>query len=297
MEASVTVMIHFRTLTSLRLGYFLGFFPPSKLPGRANSASSAKATMSVRGLHCSLGNNLLQDLLRRLLDPISGLPPPSAPLAPVDIALLDASNQLSSVPSNLFSNLARETEFNALCPLDDGAPDEIKISCAHNLDIRLAAIHDHDRSVSSSPAIPEIRLEPDELSQREATLFSSKSWTVGNAHQKHTTRLLRLLYLHASVNSGNLSPYIASLLVPLYVVLNQEVEPEELAHVEADTFWLFEAMVGEFAELEDEEGGNIWMKNFSQRLAWADGDLFNDLVSYKIRWLLLPLMFDDNLTS
>lgn len=199
----------------------------------------------------------------------------------VDVALLDASNQLFGVPSSLFSGLAREAEFSALCPLDDSASDEIKILCAHNLDIRLALIRDRDRSVLSSPATPEIRLEPDEPSQQDTTLLSSsKSWTVGNAHQKHITGLLRLLYLHASINSGNLSPYIASLLVPLYAVLNQEVEPEELAHVEADTFWLFEAMIGEFSELEDEEGGNICMKNFSQRLAWADGDLFNDLVSY-----------------
>jgi hypothetical protein len=249
--------------------------------------------MSVRAFNCLFcANHRLQDLLRRLLNPFSNLPPPSTPPVPVDIALLDASNQLSGVPPSLFSGLARETEFSSLCPLDDNAPDEIKILCARNLDIRLAAIRDRDQSVSSSPATPEIRLEPDEFSQRETTLLSSSnSRTVGNTHQKHITGLLRLLYLHASVNSGNLSPYIASLLVPLYAVLNQEVEPEELAHVEADTFWLFEAMVGEFAELEDEEGGNICMKNFSQRLAWADDDLFNDLVSYRINWLFLLLMY------
>jgi hypothetical protein len=76
-------------------------------------------------------------------------------------------------------------------------------------------------------------------------------------------------------------------------VLNHEVELEDLAHVEADTFWVFEAMVGEFSGLEDEEGGNICMKNFSHRLAWADGDLFNDLVSYR----MLPLMSDENSAS
>jgi hypothetical protein len=225
----------------------------------------------------------LQDLVRQLLKPFSNMPPPSRPLVPVDVALLDASNQLSGVPLALFSGLARGTEFSTFCPLDDSAPDEIKILCACNLDTRLAAIRDCEQSASSSPATPEIRLELDEVSKRETTLLSSSnSWTVGNAHQKHITALLRLLYLHASVNSGNPSPYIASLLVPLYAVLNQEVEPEDLAHVEADTFWLFEAIVGEFAELEDEDGGNVCMKNFSQRLAWADSDLFNDLVSYRV---------------
>lgn len=247
------------------------------------------------------------DLLCRLLDPFSILPPPSTPLLPVDTALLNASNQLSSVPSSLFSGLAHEAEFHELCPLDNSAPQEIKILCARNLDTRLAAIRDRGQSVSSSPATPEIRLEADEHSQQESTLLSSSSSrTVGNAHQKHVTALLRLLYLHTSVNSGNLSPYIASLLVPLYAVLNQEVEPEELAHVEADTFWLFETMVGEFAELEDEEGGNICMKNFSRRLAWADVDLFNDLQGkgldpalphYSYRWLAPLLTHTLPLTS
>ena len=209
-----------------------------------------------------------------------------------DLALLDASKQLSGVPFSLFSDLEREPEFSALCPLDENAPSEIKIGCAQNLDIRIKtlreALHLLGRPGSLSPATPEIRLESDmhgvdaSTSMRDmpTTLLSHKPYAAGTAHQKHATALLRLLYLHATINSGNLSPYIASLLVPLYTVLNREIEPEELAHVEADTFWLFEAIVGEFAELGDEEGGHIWMKNFSQRLAWADSDLFNSLVSY-----------------
>jgi hypothetical protein len=240
--------------------------------------------MSVRDLcHFLDVNYRLQDLLRRLLNAFSDLPPPSMPPISVDVALLDAANQLSSVPPSLFSDLAREPDFGGLCPLDDSAPDDIKILCARNLDMRLAVLRDRDRSAPSSPATPEIRLEEsDELSQRQTTLHSSKMRTIGNAHQKHIAALLRLLYLHVSINSGNLSPYIVSLLVPLYVVLNQEVEPEELAHAEADTFWLFEAMVGEFVELEDKEGGNLWMKNFSQRLAWIDDDLFTDLVGHNV---------------
>jgi hypothetical protein len=76
---------------------------------------------------------------------------------------------------------------------------------------------------------------------------------------------------------------MASLLIPLYSVLHQEVESPDVAHVEADTFWLFESMVGEFAELEDEEGGNDWMRRFSGRLQWADPELSADLVSVTLR--------------
>jgi hypothetical protein len=37
-------------------------------------------------------------------------------------------------------------------------------------------------------------------------------------------------------------------------------------------------MVGEFAELEDEEDGNLWMKKFGERVTWADGELAATLV-------------------
>jgi hypothetical protein len=37
-------------------------------------------------------------------------------------------------------------------------------------------------------------------------------------------------------------------------------------------------MVGEFADLEDEDGGNEWMRRFSDRLQWADPELSTDLV-------------------
>jgi hypothetical protein len=102
-------------------------------------------------------------------------------------------------------------------------------------------------------------------------------------HQKHFSALLRLLYVHVCLNPGNQSPHLPSLLVPLYSVLNQERDQQDVGHVEADTFWLFEAIIGEFAELEDEEGGNLWMKRLGERLAWADADLSANLVSTTVR--------------
>lgn len=62
----------------------------------------------------------------------------------------------------------------------------------------------------------------------------------------------------------------------------EEIEAEDLAHAEADTFWLFEAVLGEFSELEDEDGGNTWMSKFGERLSWADSDLKDNLVSHTI---------------
>ncbi|KAJ6596779.1 regulator of Vps4 activity in the MVB pathway-domain-containing protein [Mycena vulgaris] len=256
------------------------------------------------------------DLVRRLLQPFSELPPPSTPLKQLDASLFSVSKQLDRIPIGLFSGLNDEPERSGLCPLEESAPDEIKIPYANNLDVRLKAIQDRGSDVhASASAIPEIRLEsemdvtpeisvsaPESFSGRRQgvpkTLVTSKPYNSGDAHPKHLSALFRILYLHSMINPGNLSPHIPALLLPLYRVLNQEIESEDLAHVEADTFWLFEAMIGEFAELEDEEGGSIWMKKLGERLAWADSELAETLHAkgldpalphYSYRWLA-PLL-------
>ncbi|KAJ7285961.1 regulator of Vps4 activity in the MVB pathway-domain-containing protein [Mycena rebaudengoi] len=255
------------------------------------------------------------DLVRRLLKPFSDLPSPTTPLAPLDATLLAVSKQLARIPSGLFSGLNDEPpEHTGLCPLDEFAPEEIKITYADNLDTRIKSIQGRNSDPSASP-VPEIRLEedseptpeislsgPESFSRRRQnvpkTLVMSQSHKSGELHPKHQSALFRLLYLHSVINPGNLSPHIPALLVPLYSVLNQEIEPEDLEHVEADTFWLFESMVGEFAELEDEEDGNLWMKKFGERVTWADGELAATLHAkgldpalphYSYRWLA-PLL-------
>ncbi|KAJ7685069.1 regulator of Vps4 activity in the MVB pathway-domain-containing protein [Mycena polygramma] len=236
------------------------------------------------------------DLVRRLLKPFSDLPPPTNPLAQLDASLFSISKQLTRIPAGLFSCLSEEPEHSGLCPLDENAPETTKIPYANILDTRLKAIQDRD-SDSRIPAstIPEIRLEsdsgvtpeisvsaPESFSGRRRnvpkTLVTSKLFTSGDAHPKHISALFRILYLHSMINPGNLSPHIPALLVPLYSVLSQEIEAEDQSNVEADTFWLFEAMIGEFAELEDEEGGNLWMRKFGERVTWADSDLAESLL-------------------
>ena len=61
--------------------------------------------------------------------------------------------------------------------------------------------------------------------------------------------------------------------------MNEEADPSDLAHAEADTFWLFESLLREISELEEEEGGTLWMKRLGERLATADPELYEDLVS------------------
>ncbi|KAK0210640.1 regulator of Vps4 activity in the MVB pathway-domain-containing protein [Desarmillaria ectypa] len=253
------------------------------------------------------------DLVRRLLEPLNVPEPPTTPLSVLDTALENVSKQLSRVPPDLFACLVDEPESSPLCPLNDFCPEEARIFCASNLDRRLEAIK-AVQSPSASIDIPEIRLESEtetainedssqgtfsiRRSNIPPTLFVSKSLSEGKAHSKHMSALYRLLYIHSAINPGNLSPHIPNLLVPLYSVLTQEIEPEDIAHAEADTFWLFEAVVGEFSELEDEEGSTVWMKKFGDRLAWADSDLRYSLESkglspalphFSYRWLA-PLL-------
>lgn len=206
---------------------------------------------------------------------------------------MGVAKQLSRVPPNLYSHLEEEPESATSCPLDDDAADDIRIACADNLNSRLRLLA--GPSDPDPNATPEIRLEsdenntpqisvtaPDSLSTRRqnvpTTLLPSHAYGAGGAHRKHMSALVRLLYIHSVLNPANHSPHMASLLIPLYSVLNTEVEPDDLAHAEADTFWLFEAIVGEFSELEDEAEGNLWMKKFGERLSWADPELFADLV-------------------
>ena len=243
-------------------------------------------------------------------------------MSSTDQSLLDVFNDLSMVPPSLLVTLEEEPEACPQCPLDDSAPEDIKISCASNLDTRLQKIRakdskdgEDDSSAQDTPEIrldstpeirldstPEVRLEqpsptksrkkdgtpeislqpPDSPTSTHSglstTLLPSRPYSSFAAHNKHSSALLRLLYIHCCLNPANRSPQIGSLLVPIYAALVEEVDPEDLPHVEADAFWVFEAMVGEFSELEDEQNGTVWVQKLSERLQWADPELADDLV-------------------
>ncbi|KIO04161.1 hypothetical protein M404DRAFT_555619 [Pisolithus tinctorius Marx 270] len=248
------------------------------------------------------------DLVRRLLGPLSSLPPPTTPPARSDAVIIKVSESLFHLPFDLFSQLEDEPENSTLCPLDEEAEEAIKIDCARNLDVRLELIR-RGNTEPELQAIPEIRLEhevqaepPDQASgsdpsQKEGThttLFQAQSFVSPPAHRKHLSALFRLLYLHVCLNPANQAPHVPALLIPLYSALTREIEPADAAHAEADTFWLFEALVGELVELEDEQGGKVWMRRFSERLANADGELAENLHAksldpalphYSYRWL------------
>ena len=215
---------------------------------------------------------------------------------------MEAVKQLSRVPPNLYVLLEEDPEWVGISPLDKGASELIWIPCADNLDQRLDAIsHSDPGGIRDLNATPEIRIEtddipttpeisvtaPENLSDEApaapTTLVASRSFgTASNANTKHMSALVRLLYIHSCLNPAHRSPYIASLLIPLYSVLNMEIEAQDVAHAEADTFWLFEAMISEFSPLEDEAEGEatLWIKKLGDRVWWADSEFHTDLVSH-----------------
>ncbi|KAI0692386.1 regulator of Vps4 activity in the MVB pathway-domain-containing protein [Cytidiella melzeri] len=254
------------------------------------------------------------DLVRRLLEPIDSLPSPSTPLSRSDNSIVEISKELTHVPRGLFVKLEEEPEAVESCPLEPAASDDIRIPCAFALDTRLRLIREHESQESElllKEGVPEIRLESTPEIRLEGpvdvpgsptsthsaistTLLASRAYNSFGAHPKHASALLRLLYVHSSLNPAHRSPQIASLLVPLYSALADEADPEDTAHLEADAFWLFEAMIGEFSELEDSDGGEVWMRRLAQRASWADTELVEDLQAkgldpalphYSYRWL------------
>lgn len=207
-----------------------------------------------------------------------------------------------------------EPEQSSSCPLHDSALEGLKIACASALDSRLMALEDAEEEsigntsthstpsivldIGSPPTSPDTnefnqtQTQPQSIAQAQApspqrtlslsssSSLSPKSFRKIPAHHLHTSSLLRILYIHSSLNPGHQSPNNASLLVPLYGVLNEEAEPSEVAHAEADAFWLFETLVKEIAELDEEDGGIVWMKRFSERVSTVDNELYEDLVRH-----------------
>jgi len=239
----------------------------------------------------------LQDLARRLLEPFStGLPE-------LDDRLSEVFKELSGLPRDMFSQLDNEPEEFIQCPLNDEAPEDIRIPNARILESRLNEMN-FTTCESPRPGItlegeadvstPGISISNFDSGQPEdvavpKTLLHSRKCMFGTAHARHCSVLLRVLYLHNTINPANPSSHTASLLVPLYSAMLQEVETEHLGHVEADTFWLLESIVAELSHV-DEEGGQPWMTKLSQRLAWADYDLFSELVNALLLIVIVPLL-------
>lgn len=197
-----------------------------------------------------------------------------------------------------------KSTLSGKCPLDPTAPDNICISAASYLDERLSLLKgdgdvcetpeirletDLNGSDPASPTLPPPSSTPTRLASRRqrqpTTLLPSKAYNAPPVHRDHLSALFRLLYLHNTLNPAVQSPHVPWLLVPLYSALVGETDEDDVAHAEADTFWVFEALIGEMAEMEEEEGGKIWTRKLSERIRCADGELATSLVRVLLSFL------------
>ncbi|KAH6918696.1 regulator of Vps4 activity in the MVB pathway-domain-containing protein [Coprinopsis sp. MPI-PUGE-AT-0042] len=249
------------------------------------------------------------DLVRQLLEPYTSLPEPSTSAHPSDATLLNIVHHLSRIPRELFAHLEVALEGIPPCPLSEASDETIRIPHASALDKRLRALKDYaSTNTSSSPdeATPAISISnydssaPDTESTSVVEPTFPRAYRFGDAHPHHCSAILRLLFIHAAINPGQFSPHIPALLVPLYTALHLEVAPEELAHVEADTFWLFQEMVAEFSDVDEGEGSQKWMLKLDHALSQADPELHDSLrmkglrpslPHYSYRWLAPVLTY------
>ncbi|KAF9001872.1 regulator of Vps4 activity in the MVB pathway-domain-containing protein [Cyathus striatus] len=234
------------------------------------------------------------DLVETFLRPLLKLPNlnHTSPLMTSDQTLIHIHDHLSAVPAHLFELLSEEPDASYFDVLQGGE------TYSQALDTRWKYLHGRNSPNIFSSTIPEIRLEGEESVIRDddaSTFASSNIHRFGNCHALHCSALMRLLYIHASINPGHFSAYLPSLLIAMYSAIMQEVDPEELLHAEADTFWLFESLVGEISELDDEATQSTWLNRFSDRLSWADAELSEELnlvglspelPHYSIEWIL-----------
>ena len=191
---------------------------------------------------------------------------------------------MASVNSGLYVDLDNEPLLSSECPLNASSPEAIRIPFATCLEDRLR--QSATEAGITKQGTPEIRLEGDDADSVDpqsnghgsSTLHASLAQLLP-AHPGHASALLRLLYIHASLHPESNSPHTASLLVTLYSVMNQEVEPSEVTHIEADTFWLLQLLCTTLSEIEDEDGAE-WMKKINARLASVDVPLLERLVSH-----------------
>lgn len=58
----------------------------------------------------------------------------------------------------------------------------------------------------------------------------------------------------------------------------QEIEPADLAHAEADTFWVLNELWADLGQLSVGEEVPRWLRTLGERLSWADPELDRELV-------------------
>jgi hypothetical protein len=256
-------------------------------------------------------------LSQQILEALSTSPPPldaPASISTKDKALLQFSKDLEALPTSIRDTLSLCVTQSALTSTNEGP----HLKYADTVASRIFMIKNRNRSealsTQTTPLIPTITLDDPPFSP--TTMYSDPKNTsapgptillgASSATQSCENILLRLLYIHTMLHSSHATSFgpPAALAAIFAVVLTMAIQaqstPSELLHavngagdpapiraladIEADVFWMVEAIVGNTRELLEggDEGDEVWTRKFSNVVRWADNELWMDLVRLRI---------------
>lgn len=242
-------------------------------------------------------------LAEQLLGVLSNMPPPSTPLVPQDRSIHQFAKDIESLPTPIRDALLHHGDSNH-------SPDGHLIAIRHGdaVSNRITQLKGRSKvsNLPSESSIPSITLDNPPLSPEKAQTFSEQqsvspttvllpSSLITNPTAVYEDTILRLLYVHSSVHALHAqpmgpSPALAAIFaVVLDVALRAHNSASlDMVAIEAEVFWLVEAIVGKVMELlEPEEEKDSWAAKFSKMTRWADQDLWIDLVRFQDYLLIM----------
>ncbi len=153
---------------------------------------------------------------------------------------------------------------------------------------RVRAIRGDKLGVRPGSVKPEITLSPPDSSFESPSSPSRFS----EQQNKHQDAILRILYFHSLLHPDRgYNQAMSSILAPMYLVLVlHEADHDNALHAESDVFWAFGEMMGDIGgfigligELDDANGVQGLLRQFSEQLCWADRELWEELVCTECR--------------
>jgi hypothetical protein len=255
-------------------------------------------------------------LSQQILEALSFSPPPldaPASISTKDKALLQFSKDLEALPASIRDALSLCVTHLASTSTNEGP----NLKYADAVTSRIFMIKNRSRSealsTQATPSIPTITLDDPPISPFSPTSLYYDRQNIPapgptvllgapSATQSWEIILLRLLYIHSMLHSSHATSFgpptalAAIFAVVLTIAIEAQSAPSELlravngasdpspidalADIEADVFWMVEAIVGNTRELLEggDEGDEVWTRKFSNVVKWADSELWMDLV-------------------
>ena len=223
-------------------------------------------------------------------------------LAPQDRILLQFSRDVDGMPPELKAalwELGLEKDGRHCVELEEknAVTRRLEMLKASKMDLSLSPPQEVEEQDEVS--IPSITLDDPHQSgekSRDVTVLLSPRNGGPGSGKLYEGILLRMLYVHSSLHASHALPMgpppaLAAIFAVMLLVVwrareeiavsSGETASEMFEEIEAETFWLTEALIASVRELVEEtsDEGDAWPVRFSEMVRWADAELWTDLVS------------------